>query len=174
MAALADWRNEFAYPPAEGTLLARWHWEFLRRNRTYQDDYDRYRQLQDTDNGAAECNSLARKYGLEGIMLDYMDPLESLFQSPRQSSVRLVQWQTAWIGEDEKGIRIEGVREDMEYLDPKIRQHEVCVVFNLRHDLKQQLDEAANRVKKLDQKYEERRGRGGKLSALSAPARCGR
>jgi len=159
MAALADWKNEADYPPVEGTLLARWHWEFLRRNRAYQDDYDHYRELKDNDDGVAERDSLARRYGLQGIMLDYMDPLESLFQSPRKSGIRLVQWQTAWIGEDEKGVRIEGKREDLEYLDPKIRQHECCVVFNLRHDLDEQLSEASARVRKLDLRFQERRGR---------------
>lgn len=159
MAALADWKNEADYPPVNDTLPARWHWEFLRRNPVYQDDYDRYRELQDSDNGAAERDALARKYGLEGIMLDYMDPLESLFQTPRRSSIRLVQWQTAWIGEDEKGVRIEGKREDMEYLDPRVRQHECCVVFNLRHDLDEQLAEANTRIKKLNERYLERRGR---------------
>ena len=159
MTALADWKNEADYPPVEGTLLARWHWEFLRRNQSYQGDYDRYRELKDNADGSAECDHLARKYGLQGIMLDYMDPLESLFQSPRKTGVRLVQWQTAWIGEDEQGVRIEGRREDLDYLDPKIRQHECCVVFNLRHDLDEQLMEAAVRVRKLDSRFQQRRGR---------------
>ena len=52
-----------------------------------------------------------------------------------------------------------GMGEDMDYLDPRIRQHECSVVFNLRHDLEQQLTEASARVKKLNQSFIERRGR---------------
>lgn len=159
MAALADWRIEKEYPPVEGTLLSRWHWEFLRRNKTYQEDYDHYEGLKGDQDKEEQRDLLARKYGLEGIMLDYRDSLESLFHSPRSNrKIRVVQWQTAWVGEDEKGVLIEGKNEHIDYLDPRIRQHECCVVFNLRQDLEQQLEEAAGRINRQKQRYIERRG----------------
>jgi hypothetical protein len=159
MVALADWKDPKDYPPVAGTLLPRWHWEFLRRNKSYQQDYQLYERLKGDPEAEGERDRLARKYGLEGIMLDYADPLESLFQSPRKPGIRLVQWQTAWIGEDDKGVLIEGKNEQMDYLDPRIRQHECCVVFNLRHELDPQLDEAAEKIRRLKQRYRERRGR---------------
>ena len=159
MITLADWKNAADYPPVAGTLLPRWHWEFLRRNKTYQDEFNLYERLKGDPDAVAERVRLARKYGLDDIMLDYRDPLEALFQSPRKQEIRLVQWHTAWVGEDEKGILIEGKNEHMDYLDPRIRQHECCAVFNLRHDLEPQLDNALDKIKRLKQRYQERRGR---------------
>lgn len=159
---LADWRDPSDYPAVEGTQLPRWHWEFLRRNGAYQSDFERYQAL---GRGAAnrwERDQLARKYGLDGIMLDYREAHIQLFQSPRPTArVRLIQWQTAWVGEDEKGRLIEGHREDMEYLDPRIRQHECCVVLNLRQPLETQLETARERVAKLQERYAEKRGQVG-------------
>jgi hypothetical protein len=156
---LADWKNAAEYPPVAGTLLSRWHWEFLRRNRAYQEDYQHYDRLKSNPQAAAECALLARKYGLDGIMLDYRDRLEALFRSPRKHAVRLVHWHTAWVGEDEKGDLIEGRNEQMDYLDPRIRQHECCLVLNLREDPAPQLDDAVKKVDRLRQLYTERRGR---------------
>ena len=158
MSALADWKNTADYPPVAGTLLPRWHWEFLRRNKSYQSDYHQYEKLKGERGAVAECERLARKYGLEGIMLDYRESLVALFQSPRRPDVRLVHWQTAWVGEDDKGILIEGKNEQLDYLDPRIRQHECCVVFNLRHDLQSQLNNAMKKIERLKQRYLERCG----------------
>ena len=55
----------------------------------------------------AERNRLAARYGLDAIMLDYRDPLDALFRSPRDpAAVRLVHWDTRW-QEDHDGRRVE-------------------------------------------------------------------
>ena len=157
MSALADWREAHPYPPVDGTLMARWHWEFLRRNPQYQADYERFLALDAAQTD--ERDALARRYGLEGIMLDYREALEALFETPRRSGqVRMIQWQTDWVGADSRGRLIEGLREDTEYLDPRIRQHECCVVLNLRDALAPQIDTARERLHKLQQHYAEKRG----------------
>jgi hypothetical protein len=38
----ADWRQENGYPPATLSDAASWAWEFLRRNRAYQRDFDEW------------------------------------------------------------------------------------------------------------------------------------
>ncbi|RKZ37469.1 MAG: hypothetical protein DRQ37_01765 [Gammaproteobacteria bacterium] len=144
MKPLADWQDESAYPSTEPeTSMSRWHWEFLRRSPHYQADYTRFSRFSGTsEEGRREREAIARRYGLDGIMLDYRDPLTSLFCSPRDpGAIRSCQWQAAW-EEDEDGIRKEVPCTDLDYLDPKIRQHELCVVFNLRHPLDSQLDAA--------------------------------
>ena len=159
MTALANWKNEMAYPSVGNTLLSRWHWEFLRRNQAYQSDYESYTELHRVSGKQKKCEALARKYGLDRLMLDYHESLESLFQSPRiDTNIRLVQWQTDWVGADENGNLIEGNRENMEYLDPHIRQHECCIVLNLRNSIEQQLAVARERVQKLQKRCEEKRG----------------
>ena len=46
MPVLANWKTNEDYPPAgQEILIARWHWEFLRRNPQYQTDYKRFREL---------------------------------------------------------------------------------------------------------------------------------
>ena len=157
MKALADWREAGAYPAAGDTLMARWHWEFLRRNAQYQSDYQRYTRIDASRTSDREA--IARRYGLEGIMLDYNDPLEALFSSPRRSGpVRMIQWQTEWVSADEKGRLIEGPRTDLDYLDPRIRQHECCVVLNLREALEPQITSAHERLRKLQAHYADKRG----------------
>lgn len=44
---IQDWRNESEYPYKEKLSPSEWAWEFLRRNKCYQYDYDRYKNLQD-------------------------------------------------------------------------------------------------------------------------------
>ncbi|MFQ5659281.1 MAG: transcriptional regulator domain-containing protein [Gammaproteobacteria bacterium] len=156
---MANWRNESAYPQVEETLLSRWHWEFLRRNHEYQRDYESYRALQNDSTSQRQCEELARKYGLDGIMLDYREPMEALFRSPRNDArIRLIQWHTDWVGEDKDGKLIEGTRKDLDYLNPRIRQHECCIVINLRNPIDQQLELARERVQKLQQRHMEKRG----------------
>ncbi|MGH8245616.1 MAG: transcriptional regulator domain-containing protein [Gammaproteobacteria bacterium] len=159
MLVLADWRNPAQYPPPETTPLPRWHWEFLRRNGDYQADFERYLGLGVGASAQNERERLAHKYGLEGIMLDYREPYLELFRSPRRPEpARLVQWQTTWVAEDEDGNRIEGHLEDLSYLDPRLRQHECCVVFNMRMPLEDQLQSARKRVVGLQRRYTEKRG----------------
>jgi len=153
---IADWQDPDAFPEAgTATMLARWHWEFLRRNAGYQSDYHRFQALSD-DAGAR--HAIARKYGLDGIMLDYRDPLESLFRSGRDpGAIRTVQWETAWT-EDARGVRHETPLDDAGYLDPRIRQHEVCVVFNLRHGTDGQLQRAQEYLRRQQRRFAEKRG----------------
>ena len=144
MEPLADWHDENAYPSTGLDIpVARWHWEFLRRSPRYQADYAKFSQLpEDTDEGQCERAAIARRYGLDGILLDYRDPLTTLFNSPGNAGkIRTRQWQTAW-AEDEDGKRNEVPCTDLAYLDPKIRQHELCVVFSLRDPLDEQLHAA--------------------------------
>lgn len=160
MVILADWRDPAQYPPPETTPLPRWHWEFLRRNGDYQTDFERYLSLGVDASARNERERLARKYGLEGIMLDYRELYLELFRSPRRAErARLIQWQTTWVAEDKDGHRVEGHLEDMSYLDPRLRQHECCVVFNLRMPLEDQLQGARERVIGLQMRYLEKRGR---------------
>jgi len=160
MAALADWRNGSNYPATDGTvLLSRWHWEFLRRNREYQKDYETFKSLPNDYEGLPQREALARKYGLEGIMFDYTETMEELFRSPRDpAKIRTIQWQTEW-EENYDGTMVEVQRKDMEYLDPKIRQHEYGVIFNLRHPVDLQLETARKFLQREASRHHEKRGR---------------
>src|SRR5690348_2953991 len=42
-----DWRSGEGYPPAEGTSMKRWAWEFLRRNSAYRNDWTRLQALEE-------------------------------------------------------------------------------------------------------------------------------
>lgn len=92
-------------------------------------------------------------------MFDYRASLEQLFQSPRDpASIRTVQWRTGWV-EDRDGNLVEGHLKNMEYLDPRIRQHECIVVFNLRHPVDLQLDRARHFLEREQRRFEDKRGR---------------
>jgi hypothetical protein len=160
MSVIEDWQDGSAYPHAgQDTLLSRWHWEFLRRNSLYQKDYELFRSLPDDSAGRQKKYTLARKYGLDGIMFDYMDSMEELFKSPRDpEKVRIVLWRTEWV-KDDVGNIVEGHMEDFDYLDPKLRQHECTIVFNLRNPADKQIDKAKELLLKELQRFEEKRGR---------------
>ncbi|MEE9117010.1 MAG: DUF6499 domain-containing protein [Calditrichia bacterium] len=160
MDAIADWRNESAYPKAgQDVLLSRWHWEFLRRNREYQDDYTVFKLLTDTSEDIQRKQQLAKKYGLEGVMFDHKDPMHELFQSPRDpTKIRSILWQTDWV-EDDEGELKEGHMDDFDYLDPKLRQHEYAVIFNLRNPVDKQLESARDLLCREHRQFEEKRGR---------------
>jgi hypothetical protein len=161
MRALADWRSPDDYPtPGPDTLLARWHWEFLRRNERYQQDYERFVSLSPQDAGQdRERTRLAARYGLCGIMFDYRDSLDPLFKSPRPAHVvRMVRWDTSFV-EDDLGNRVETDVDDQDYLRPNLKQHECCVVFNMRESVDLQIETARRRLKKEHQRFESRRGR---------------
>ena len=49
MPALANWEMPEQYPTVGHAMLARWHWEFLRRNHRYQADYGRFVRLDPQD-----------------------------------------------------------------------------------------------------------------------------
>ena len=36
-----NWKNEEEYPDLEKTSMVQWAWEFLRRNKSYLEDYDK-------------------------------------------------------------------------------------------------------------------------------------
>ncbi|HEY5701833.1 MAG TPA: DUF6499 domain-containing protein [Gammaproteobacteria bacterium] len=161
MNALADWRSQLDYPaPGPATSLARWHWEFLRRNVGYQRDYEQFVSLsKQVPNQARQRSRLAASYGLDGIMFDYRDPLEILFASPRRANaVRMVRWDTRFV-EDEQGNFIETDIEDLDYLSPRLRQHECCIVFNLREPVEVQIETAKMRLEKEYRRFASRRGR---------------
>lgn len=161
MRALADWRSPTDYPsPGPETLLARWHWEFLRRNGDYQRDYERFAGLSPQDSEQAkERIRLAARYGLDGLMFDYREPLELLFESPRPAdAVRMVRWETRF-AEDEQGNVLETAIEDLDYLTPNLKQHECCVVFNLRESVDAQIEAAKKRLEKEYRRFAARRGR---------------
>lgn len=161
MPVFADWKDETAYPTAgEETLLARWHWEFLRRNKEYQRDFDQFKLLPEDSSGKGRKQLLARKYGLDGIMLDYRDDLKELFQSPRNpEKIRTVRWQTTWVREDRDGNLIEGDMDNLDYLDPVLRQHELGVIFNVRHPVDQQVENARKVLLRECNRHQEKRGR---------------
>jgi hypothetical protein len=161
MIAITDWKDETAYPAAgDETLLARWHWEFLRRNMEYQRDFDQFKALSDVSGDREQKQILARKYGLEGIMFDYHDDLAELFQSPRDpEKIRTVRWQTAWVREDQEGHLIEGNMENLDYLDPVLRQHELGVIFNVRHPIDKQIENARRVLLQESNRHAKKRGR---------------
>lgn len=155
---LADWQDEADYPPAgDLTMPARWHWEFLRRSPVYQEDLERYGFLcHNNDRSAALL--IARKYGLGAGMLDYRDPHLNLFSSKRSGDpVRLVYWQSQW-QEDEYGAEYEAPLDDLSHLDPELKQHECCVVFNLREPVAQQIAKAHDQLLKVQAQFHTRRG----------------
>jgi len=159
-APLADWRDARAYPAADGsTLVARWHWEFLRRNQAYRRDFERFRALSwAVPDEAAERVRIARRHGLDDLMLDYRCPFPELFQSPRDpDKVRLVRWETQW-GEDDDGRRVQRDPGANDSSDPRIRQHEIAVVFDMRHPLEGQLARARDRLEHEQRRHRERRG----------------
>lgn len=161
MKALADWRSSTDYPaPGPETLLARWHWEFLRRNQGYQRDFERFNSLSPHDaEQNRERTRLAARYGLDGIMFDYRDSLDLLFRSPRPANaVRMVRWETRFV-EDDQGNVVETDLDDLDYLTPGLRQHECCVVFNLRESVDLQVEAARTRLAKEYQRFAARRGR---------------
>lgn len=141
-------------------MLARWHWEFLRRNQQYRQDYVRFAALSPKDDAEqGQREKIAARYGLDGIMHDPGESLDSLFESPRDpAKIRLVHWQTTWT-EDDHGQLSERDLEDSDYLDPKLRQHECCVVFNLRNPSDVQLRQARIRLEQLQRRFQEKRGR---------------
>ena len=141
MITIANLRDETAYPAAgDETLLARWHWEFLRRNMEYQRDFDQFKVLSDGLGDREKKQNMARKYGLDGILFDYHDDLAGLFKSPRDPGIIwTVRWQTVWVREDQEGYLIEGNMENLDYLDPVLRQHELGVIFNVRHPVDKQI-----------------------------------
>jgi hypothetical protein len=161
MIAIADWRDKSAYPIAgDETLLACWHWEFLRRNMDYQRDFDEFKALTDGLGDREKKHKLARKYGLDEILFDYRDDLAGLFKSPRDPEmIRTVRWQTAWVREDQEGFLIEGNMENLDYLDPVLRQHELGVIFNVRHPVDKQIENAHRVLLQEYKRHEEKRGR---------------
>jgi len=161
MKALADWRSPSDYPaPGPETLFARWHWEFLRRNKNYQQDFECFVSLSSQNaERAKERNRLAARYGLDGIMFDYRDSLDLLFSSPRRAdTVRMVRWDTRFV-EDDGGNLVETDLDDLGYLTPQLKQHECCVVFNLRASVDVQIETARARLEKEFQRFASRRGR---------------
>jgi len=102
---------------------------------------------------------LAARYGLDRIMFDFHDTLEPLFTSPRKPGrVRMIRWDTQW-AEDEEGNEIETAIDDLAYLKPDLRQHECCLIFNLRQSVDVQIQIARSRLEKEFLRFEERRGR---------------
>jgi hypothetical protein len=161
MRALANWKKPTDYPPADpATPLARWHWEFLRRNQSYQRDFQRFASR--SPRVAAENQErhmLAARYGLDGIMFDFHDTLEPLFASPRWlERVRMIRWDTQWV-EDEEGNEIGAAVDDPAYLKPDLRQHECCLIFNLRESVEVQIQIARGRLEKEFLRFEEHRGK---------------
>lgn len=161
MIAIADWRDEAAYPAArDETLLARWHWEFLRRNTEYQRDFDQFKVLSNNSGDRERKQNMARKYALDGILFDYHDDLAELFKSPRDpEKIRTVRWQTAWVSEDQEGHLIEGNMENLDYLDPALRQHELGLIFNVRHPVDKQIENAHRILLQEYYRHEKKRGR---------------
>lgn len=160
MNALADWRSAADYPPPGTALLARWHWEFLRRNRQYQQDYERFVSLSARVAAEAEERErLAGRYGLDGIMFDFRESLEPLFSCPRRAdALRLIRWNTKFV-EDDEGNRVEADLDDLQYLSPRLRQHECGIIFSMREPVDVQIDAARIRLESEFKRFDARRGR---------------
>ncbi|MGX1350642.1 hypothetical protein AB7M49_004218 [Bradyrhizobium elkanii] len=59
--AVADWRSEQAYPDAKNAEAADIAWEWLRRNREYQEDY---RSFVRSGRSSAMAEQFRLKWGL--------------------------------------------------------------------------------------------------------------
>jgi hypothetical protein len=94
-----------------------WAWQFLRRNDSYKNDYDRLRKTKSLQNG----KPTAEMYGLT-FMIPYNDPEPDLI--PFQNTLAL--WTLNHRGNKKLLIELEN--------------HQVALVFDLRFSLNDQLD----------------------------------
>lgn len=82
MNGFPDWSNKEQYPEKPDELTyTQWAWEFLRRNKSYQADYNAVQEISDVAERQRQSTQIARQYDLAVGLLDPL--IVTAWQLPR-------------------------------------------------------------------------------------------